>query len=164
MFGSEYWKGDIVFGPLYGAGRRKAVTVAALPTRQKWSVAQAKRRAREAQYDPTLLIQIVNEKLTATGETQRGASEQAGLDHAAIDRILAGQRPNVVTCLLLADHWGLNPNDLLESAGWPRIGLFNHYSDLSDEARQVALRLQAVEDEDQRRQAFCILNSILDHF
>ncbi len=140
------------------------MTKATMPICQKGKHAEAKRRARFAQYDPTRLIQITTEKLSATGETQRGASELAGLDHAAVDRILAGQRPNFVTCLFLADHWGINPNELLEAAGWPPMDIFNHYSELSDEARQLALRLHAMTDKDDRLKAFQILNSVLDHF
>jgi hypothetical protein len=35
----------------------------------------------------------------------------------AIRRIRAGHRPNLPVCILLADHWGINPNELLMLAG-----------------------------------------------
>jgi hypothetical protein len=43
----------------------------------------------------------------------REASLKAGLDHQAIRRVLDGQRPNMTACILLGNHFGVNPNEFL---------------------------------------------------
>jgi hypothetical protein len=43
----------------------------------------------------------------------------------AIRRIRAGHRPNMPVCILLADHWDINPNELLMLAGWPALKAFD---------------------------------------
>jgi hypothetical protein len=58
-------------------------------------------------------------------ESYRETGMDAGLDHQAIRRILAGQRPAMVNCILLADHFGVNPNEYLELAGWPMLKAFD---------------------------------------
>ena len=46
-----------------------------------------------------------------------------------------------MACILLADHLGVNPNELLTLAGWPRLKVFEIYTEsaeASPEAVDVA--------------------------
>ena len=38
-------------------------------------------------------------------------------------------RPNMLVCILLADHWGINPNELLMLADWPKLKAFNIHTE-----------------------------------
>ncbi len=73
-------------------------------------------------YDRTGLIQALEELLAERNESMREASLGAGLDHGAIRRYVRyGRRPTRDSLLLLADHFEVNPNDLLELAGYERM-------------------------------------------
>ena len=88
-------------------------------------IAKARRWARQEPYDPKPLIDRLEELLKQNKESFREASLKSGLDHQAIRRVRAGYRPQLHVCILLADHFGINPNELLELAGWPRLKAFD---------------------------------------
>lgn len=88
-------------------------------------IARAKREAEEAAYDPGPMVARVKALLEKRNESYRGAGLDAGLDHQAIRRILRGVRPNMITCILLADHFGANPNEFLQLGGWPTLKSFD---------------------------------------
>lgn len=50
-----------------------------------------------------------------------------GLDHQVMRRLkeVHAKRPNMTYCILLADHFGINPNELLQLAGWPPLKVFD---------------------------------------
>ncbi len=58
----------------------------------------------------------------------------------------AGYRPNMPVCILLADHWGINPNELLMLAGWPTLKAFDIHTEsaanLPPQAVEVAVDKQ----------------------
>jgi hypothetical protein len=35
------------------------------------------------------------------------------------------RRPNMAYCILLADYFGVNPNEFLQLAGWPMLKVFD---------------------------------------
>jgi hypothetical protein len=65
------------------------------------------------------MIARIRELLEIHNESCREAAINSGLDHQAIRRILAGKRPNRITCILLADHYPVNPKEFLQLGGWP---------------------------------------------
>jgi transcriptional regulator with XRE-family HTH domain len=99
-------------------------------------IAKARREAIHSPYDPEPLINRIKELLQKKNESYREASLRAGLDHQAIRRIFAGKQPQMHVCILLADHFGINPNEFLELAGWPVLKAFEVGS-LSDERLPV---------------------------
>lgn len=88
-------------------------------------IAKARREARQAPYDPEPMITRVTELLEKNNESYREAALNARLDHQAVRRILAGQRPKMIACILLADHFGVNPNEFLQLGGWPTLKSFD---------------------------------------
>ena len=92
-------------------------------------IAKAVRRTRANKYDPAPLKQRIDELLKQHKESFREAALSSGLDHQAIRRIRAGYRPNMPVCILLADHWGINPNELLMLAGWPTLKAFDIHTE-----------------------------------
>lgn len=76
-------------------------------------------------YDPTRLIAVLEGLLAERNESYREASLRAGLDHGAVRRYLRDdQRPNRDSLLVLADHFEVNPNDLLVLAGYQPMKMF----------------------------------------
>jgi transcriptional regulator with XRE-family HTH domain len=109
----------------------------------------ARRRARQKRYDPVPLRTRLQQLLKTRNESYREAALRAGLDHQAVRRILSvGQRPAIQTCILLADHFDLNPNEFLELAGHPALKIFEakiaSTKRLPPEAIEVAIDLAQI--------------------
>ena len=119
-------------------------------------IAKAQREARELPYDPEPFIQRLKGLLEKHNESYREAGLDSGLDHQAIRRILAGQRPSMVNCILLADHFGVNPNEFLDLAGWPTLRAFDIRSvdnkNLPPEAVEVVMTLGKIENPGIRKE------------
>ena len=85
----------------------------------------------------------------------REAALESGLDHQALRRFLGGQRPNMIACILLADHFEVNPNEFLELAGWPRLKVFDiqlsSAENLPPEAVDVAKDLALISNPSTRK-------------
>ena len=83
----------------------------------KEPISQARRRTRDSGYEPQPFIARLNELLKKNKESYREAALSSGLDHQAVRRILAGQQPSMTNCILLADHFGVNPNEFCNCSG-----------------------------------------------
>ena len=88
-------------------------------------------------------------------ESYREAALSSGLDHQALRRILAGQQPSMTNCILLADQFGVNPNEFLALAGWPTLKAFDtqpiSQAQLPPEVVEVALSLAKVTNPGTRK-------------
>jgi hypothetical protein len=119
-------------------------------------IAKAQQEARETTYDPQPFIQRLKGLLEKHNESYREAGLDAGLDHQAIRRILSGQRPSMVNCILLADHYGVNPNEFLDLASWPKLKSFDvqgmDSTKLPPEAVEVALALAKITNPGTRKE------------
>lgn len=119
-------------------------------------IAKALRQARTTPYDPQPLINRVKELLEQNNESFREASLDAGLDHQAIRRILAGNRPQIQVCILLADHFRINPNEILQLAGWPTLKAFDIHlesaENLPPEAVDVAKEIARIQSPGTRKE------------
>jgi hypothetical protein len=132
-------------------------------------IAKAQREAKGTNFNPEPLIERLKGLMEKHNESYREAGMDAGLDHQAIRRILAGQRPAMVNCILLADHYGVNPNEFLELAGWPMLKIFDVRSvdseKLPPEAVEVAITLARIENQGRRKEvAQAILTLVKKYF
>ncbi len=132
-------------------------------------IAKAQQEAREMPYDPEPFIQRLKGLLEKHNESYREAGLDSGLDHQAIRRILSGQRPSMVNCILLADHFGVNPNEFLGLAGWPTLKAFDVRSadteKLPPEAVEVALALAKIINPGRRKEvSHAILTLVKKYF
>lgn len=118
-------------------------------------IAKTRRKARAQVYDPEPFVSRLEGLLEKHNESYREASLKAGLDHQAVRRILAGQHPQMHVCILLADHFGINPNEFLELANWPKLKIFEVRSisgeKLSPEAVEVAVQIDRIANPGTRR-------------
>jgi hypothetical protein len=79
----------------------------------------------EEGHDHTQLVEALEGLLEKRNESMREASLAAGLDHGALLRYIRyGRRPTRDSVLLLADHFEMNPNDLLRLAGYRSMKMF----------------------------------------
>jgi transcriptional regulator with XRE-family HTH domain len=117
--------------------------------------AEAMRHSRAAEYDNTLFTARLQELLERRNETMREAALASKLDHEAVFRIMKGRRPNMMSAILLADHFGVNPNEFLKLTGWPTMDLFDVQFDrvkqanelvFSPDVLEVALALSKITD------------------
>lgn len=121
------------------------------------TLATMRKKGLSAEYDPAPLQRRLSELLEKNKESYRNASLASGLHHQAVRRIVVeGNRPNIVVSILLADHFGINPNELLKLAGWSALNIFDIHSEsaesLPPEAVQVAMDVSKIPDPGTRRQ------------
>lgn len=107
-------------------------------------------------YDPTRLITVLEGLLAERNESYREASLRAGLDHGAVRRYLRDRRrPSRDSLLVLADHFEVNPNDLLVLVGYPPMRMFERkpadLNLLSPTVRLVVEDLERIADPVLRR-------------
>lgn len=128
-------------------------------------IAKYRLATRLKDYDPEPLRKRVYELLEQKNETYRKASLNSGLDHQAIRRILIGRRPAMHICILVADHFGVNPNEILQLADWPPLKAFDIHAasaeHLPPEAVEVALDVARIPDPGTRKQIASAVRTLL---
>jgi len=117
------------------------------------------RGSRRTGYEPEKFIPYVKQLLEERNETSRKASLRAGLDRSALWRFIKKEmRPHRDACILLAQHFGVNPNEMLQAAGYDPIPLFDlslaDPDEFPPEVKAVAQVLSRIEDP-KRRRAVC---------
>jgi len=131
-------------------------------------IAKARRQTRKNPYNPEPLIKRLDELLKQNKDSFREAALESGLDHQAVRRIRAGNRPQMHVCILLADHYGINPNELLQLAGWPTLKVFDIHTEsaenLPPEAVAVALDIARISDPGARKQVAEAIRTILTRY
>lgn len=95
--------------------------------------------------------------------------QQAVMDHQAVRRIRAGNRPQMHVCILLADHFGVNPNEMLQLARWPTLKAFDIHiesaENLPPEAVEVAKEIARIPNPGTRKTvADAILTLVKKYF
>jgi hypothetical protein len=135
--------------------------------------AEAKRRSKAAEYDNMPFSARLKELLELRNETMREASLASNLDHEAIFRIIKGKRPNITATIMLADHFGVNPNEFLKLTGWPTMNLFEVQVDrashvdelrLSPDALEVAIAVSRITDVNTRQKVVDAILALLHQY
>lgn len=107
-------------------------------------------------YDPARLAQALDELRRGRNESYRETSLNAGLDHGALrPYICDGRRPQRQALIALADHFSINPNELLPLAGYLPMKLFERVAvdpdSLPSDIGGLVEDLQRIPDRAQRR-------------
>ena len=80
----------------------------------------------EQPYDYKAFAIYLGQLLETCNESMREASLASGLDHSALHRFTRNhQRPTRDSCIAIADHFDLNPNEVLARAGYPPLHFFD---------------------------------------
>jgi len=92
----------------------------------------------------------------------------SGLDHETIRRIKSGDRPDMTYCILLADYFDINPNELLQLADWPTLKAFDiqraSAENLPPEAVDVALDIAKIPDPGTRKEVAKAVRTLLKKY
>lgn len=132
------------------------------------TIAEQKRKAQAIPYNPTPLLTRINELMKERNLSARGLALLAGLDHQAIRRLrVVKSRPDMATCILLADCFELNPNEFLQLAGWPTLRAFEiktATATVAQEAVAVALSVSRIADPKRRQQVADAMKALADLF
>ncbi len=138
------------------------------PKFQGEPIARQKRKAMAVPYDPTPLVSRLKELMKARNLSGRALALMSGLDHQAIRRLhTVKTRPDMATCILLADYFEINPNEFLKLAGWPTLRAFEMKTataTVAQEAVAVALSVSRIPDPRRRQQVADALKALADMF
>jgi transcriptional regulator with XRE-family HTH domain len=119
-------------------------------------LAEGRRITRGKPYDHNGFVERIDQLMEQRNVSMRVTGIDAGLDHQAIRRIKAGKRPDMTYCILLADYFDINPNELLQLADWPTLKAFDiqraSAENLPPEAVDVALDIARISDPGTRKE------------
>lgn len=123
------------------------------------------RRSRKG-YNHRPLVTLLERLLEEHNETPRGASLASGLDHGAVGRFLRGEvRPHRDTCIMLAGYFDINPNEILQAAGYEPLPIFDlslaDPNEFPPEVKELAISLNKIQDPKHRRKLCEILHAIV---
>jgi hypothetical protein len=111
---------------------------------------------------------VLGRLIDNAGESHRGASTAAGLDSSAISRYMGSTRPSRDACIALADHFGINPNVMLEAAGYKPLRFFDgekiDLSQVRPEAKEILERLEGIADPKGRAHLYQVIGSMLEGY
>ena len=120
------------------------------------SLAAGRRRARAKKFNPKPFIDRIEQLMEKNNVSMRHSGIESGLDHQAIRRVKDGDRPDMTYCILLADYFDINPNELLQLADWPTLAAFDikraSAENLPPEAVDVALDIAKLPDPGTRKE------------
>lgn len=120
------------------------------------SLAEGRRRAKAKPFNQKPFVGRIDQLMAKSNISMRLSGMEAGLDHQAIRRIKDGKRPDMTYCILLADYFDINPNELLQLADWPTLKAFDiqraSAENLPPEAVDVALDIAKIPDPGTRKE------------
>jgi hypothetical protein len=118
-------------------------------------------------YDRATLSEYLDQLRQEHNESYREASLAAGLDHGAMLRYVRYHtRPTRESCIALADHFGVNPNEILTRAGYDPLHFFDRSlvdpEALAPEVEEVALYLNRLSPLARRREVCQAVRALVD--
>jgi len=119
------------------------------------------------EYDRDAFSEYLTGLLEQNNESMREAGLAAGMDHGAFGRFIdKQQRPTRESCMVIADHFGLNPNEVLVQAGYDPMHFFDQSlidpDALPQEVAVLARYLSQVRPISRRRQLCRAIRDLLD--
>ena len=116
-------------------------------------------------YDVNSFRDFVEPLLEQREESYRQASMEAGLDETAISRYFRGTHPMRDACIALADHFGINPNEMLEAAGYEPLHFFDRRlidpNALPPDIEQLMGEIMKIENKNVRQEMVKTLHQVL---
>ncbi len=121
-------------------------------------LSKKKKATKKGKFDSKPFIARLEQLMSEKNLSMRQVGIESGLDHQVIRRLKEShvKRPNMTYCILLADYFDINPNELLQLAGWPTLKAFDirraSADNLPIEAVDVALDIAKIPDPRTRKQ------------
>lgn len=121
----------------------------------------------KTKHSPTPFQKLLQRLIEESGESYRHASQASGLHHTSVSRYLSGTTPSRDACIALADHFGVNPNEMLEAAGYAPLHFFEKeeidLSKVSPETRLIFEKLERM-DPHLREELLKVITVMLDGY
>ncbi len=119
------------------------------------------------EYDRDAFAEYLNDLLKKHNESMREASLASGMTHGSMNRFInKRQRPTRESCIAMADHYRLNPNEVLTRAGYDPMHFFDRSlvdpDALPPEVAVLARYLSQIEPQSRRRQLCQMIRELLD--
>ncbi len=119
------------------------------------------------EYDRDAFSEYLTGLLKENNESMREAGLASGLDHGAYGRFInKQQRPTRESCIVIADHFGLNPNEVLVRVGYDPLHFFDQSlvdpDALPQEVAVLARYLSQVRPISRRRRLCQAIRDLLD--
>ena len=77
-------------------------------------------------------------------------------------------RPTMRDCILLADYFDVNPNEMLNFAGWPALKVFSVQTEnaehLPPEAVNAALKISRIKKQLVRQKAAELISTLAEQY
>ena len=116
-------------------------------------------------YEVDRFRNFVKPLLEQRDESYRQASMSAGLDETAISRYFRGTQPMRDACIALADHFGVNPNEMLKAAGYAPLHFFDRRlidpNAIPPDVEQFLGEIMKIENETIRKEMIEALRQVL---
>jgi hypothetical protein len=116
-------------------------------------------------YDVKRFREFVEPLLEERNESYRQASMSANLDETAISRYFRGTQPVRDACIALADHFGINPNEMLKAAGYDPLHFFDRRlidpNAIPPDVEQFLGEIMKIENETIRKEMIDALRQVL---
>lgn len=118
-------------------------------------------------YDRSALAEYLDELRLDHNESFREAALRSGLDHGALLRyVRRHQRPTRESCIAMADHFGVNPNEILTRAGYDPLHFFDRSlvdpQALAPEVEEIAIYLNRLSPLARRREVCQAVRALVD--
>jgi len=120
---------------------------------------------KKVDYDLKPFQELLGKLLEETGESYRQAGRASGLSGTTISNYMRGTRPMRDACIALADHFGINPNRMLEAASYEPLHFFDRRlmdpNAIPPDIEQLVGEIMEIENESMRREMVEILRQTL---
>ena len=118
-------------------------------------------------YDRATLARYLDRLRQEHNESFREAALRSGLDHGAFLRYVKHcQRPTRESCIAVADHFGVNPNEILTRAGYDPLHFFDRSladpKALAPEVEEVAVYLNRLSPLARRREVCQAVRALVE--
>lgn len=118
-------------------------------------------------YDRSSLAEYLDGLRQDHNESFREAALRSGLDHGALLRyVKKHQRPTRESCIAMADHFGINPNEILTRAGYDPLHFFDRSlvdpQALAPEVEEIAIYLNRLSPLARRREVCQAVRALVD--
>jgi len=123
---------------------------------------------RDFDYNPEPFQNLLRQLLDETGESYRQAGLASGLSGTTISNYLretSPSRPMRDACIALADHFGINPNEMLEAVGYEPLHFFDRRiidpNALPPDIDQLTGEIMQIENDIVRKEVVDTLRQVL---
>jgi transcriptional regulator with XRE-family HTH domain len=117
-------------------------------------------------YDLKPFQELLGNLLEEADESYRQAGMASGLSGTTVSNYMRGTRPMRDACIALADHFGINPNKMLEAAGYEPLRIFERQridlSKVDPDTKRLLEKMEQITDPEIRKRVYEAIDVLLE--